>query len=387
MTAHAYAAAGVDIEAGDDFSAFCGRLFRSTWAHSPFVEVHDYSSGHFRGPRAFRYRNLPADALFDAAPDGIGTKSIVIDAAGSYTGAAANLVAMTAGDVTRWGGKPCIFINNFDVSSLGRWSTASHQAARRLMEGLALVAGKQRFVCFKGETAELGPCVGSENHEATLTFNWCGVMLGVYLPDRMITGSALEPGQAVVALWERGLRSNGISAARRALRNRFGEEWWRSENAGTMVGEIAYPATLYDIFLADMNGWMNRILSPSFKFHLISHITGGGIVSKFAEDMLFPRGLSAELDGLFPPSETMKQVVEWSETPEEERYQTFCCNNGVLVVLDEFEVDAFVKSAKSYDLLARRAGRITKEHTPELRIKSGFSGRSLSYHPKAQSAS
>ena len=382
MTTNLYREDGVNVVAGDDFSALAGEVCRTTFGNSPFVEVCEFSGGHFRGPRAFCIRNLPDDYALDTAPDGIGTKVVAIDAAVGHWDACRDVIAMTGGDITRWGGKPLVFVNILDVSTLGEDGSETREAFREMIRGLGQVANEQGIVCFRGETAELGACVDSENPRAMAKFNWGGVMLGVYLPDRMITGETLAPGQVVVALQEHGFRSNGLSSARAALRARFGENWWDNDDSHNAVREIARPSTLYDRFLADINGWAHPLTKPKVRPHLITHVTGGGIVGKFAEDMLFPQGLSARLIDLFEPPRIMRQVAEWREMSEEECYRTFNCGNGALVVLDRPEVRSFVMMAKQYGLNARPCGSIGRETSPALSIMSKFSGTLLEYIPK-----
>jgi len=375
-----YAQDGVNIEEGDSFSQMAGAVCRDSFENSPFAEVDDFSDGHFRGPRGLKLRNLPDDWRLDIAPDGIGTKVVVIDAAMAHRSASRNLVAMCGGDITRWGGKPLVFVNVLDVSTLGNHDSATNKAFRSMIQGLGAVARAQQFVCFRGETAELGDCVGSDNPNAVAKFNWAGFMLGVYLPDRMITGKTLAPGQTVVALEEDGFRSNGFSSVRAALRKQLGDAWTDAIDHRDLIRELARPAVLYDRFLADANGWTNPVSTPRFRFHLVTHVTGGGIVEKFGGDVLARHGLSAILTDLFEPPECMKQIVAWRGTPERECYRTFTCGNGALVVLDEKEVSSFIAMAQRYGILAKPCGKIVRwKEAPTLRITSGFSGKILTY--------
>jgi phosphoribosylformylglycinamidine cyclo-ligase len=378
-TESAYTEDGVDIHEGDSFSAMAGEVCKMTFQNSPFVEVRDFSDGHFRGPRGFRFVNLPESVWSDGAPDGIGTKSIILVEALTHEQAFRDLLAMTGGDITRWGGIPLVFFNVLDVSSLGESGSKTNNAFRRMICGVPAVAREQGLVCFRGETAELGPCVGSENQRAASKFNAAGFMVGAYLEDRMITGSTLAPGQTVVALQENGFRSNGFSTVRAAFSRQFGQKWWNNPEAKTAIQQVARPSTLYDKFLSTMNGWSWPLQRPQFNFHLITHVTGGGIVVKFAEDMLFPFGLSASLHNLFSPSEIMKDVVGWRGMEDEECYRTFGCGNGALVVLDEGEVDFFVKAAHKFGIRARKCGEIIRRDRPTLEIMSGFTGNMLSY--------
>ncbi len=373
-----YAQDGVNVTEGDDFSKIAGAVCKNTFHNSPFVEVCDFSSGHFRGPRGFKIKGLPAGYMLDVAPDGIGTKVVAIDAALAHHYACRDVIAMTASDITRWGGKSLVFVNVLDVSTLSDRGTETNLLFRSMMAGLESVAHEQGIVCFRGETAELGACVGSENSEARTKFNWAGFMLGVYLPNRMITGDTLKEGQVVVALQENGFRSNGLSSVRVALQSRFGDEWWKNPDAASAIRDVACPSILYDNFLTLANGW-NLSQSPYFKIHLLTHVSGGGIVGKFAEDMLFPRGFSAVLDNLYDPPEIMKDVAMWRGMTDEECYRTFNCGNGMLAVLDKKYVDAFVNLADSYGVHAKACGIITQEREPSLVIHSGFNNNVIEY--------
>jgi hypothetical protein len=45
--------------------------------------------------------------------------------------------------------------------------------------------------------------------------------------------------------------------------------------------------------------------------------------SKLAEDILFPRGLSAELDNLWDPADIMRKCAKWRGMIDEECYETW----------------------------------------------------------------
>lgn len=371
---------GVDVEEGDSFSAMAGEMCRRTFKNSPFVEVKDFSRGHFRGPRGFKLVNLPDGVYMDAAPDGIDTKVVVIDAAFAHRYACRDVIAMTSSDITRYGGLPLVFVNMLDVKSLGKAGSKTNDAFRSMIEGLGEVAKEQNLICFRGETAELGTCVGSENVSALATFNWGGFMLGIYHPNRMITGDSLELGQAVMALEEEGLRCNGYSLVRKALKMKFGDNWPNNLDASIHIKAAAKPAILYDHFLTDLNGWGNYKSGPRITIHSISHISGGGIVGKFAKDILFPRGLSAELGSLYDPPEIMKSVAEWRGMSERECYTTFNGGNGMLVVINQIDAEYFTEAAKDYGIRAKRCGEIVKRDEPSILIHSRFGGEILRYN-------
>ncbi len=378
-----YTADGVDVAEGDSFSAYAATLGQMTHGCSPFVDVYDLSRGHFRGPRGVRFRNLPEDCYFDVAPDGVGTKPILHAVGFTEEGVARDVLAMTGSDITRWGGIPLLFSNVFDVASLGAAGTDLNQRYRRILRGLAAAALEQGIVVYKGETAELGNCVGSDNPNEPMKFNWAGFAMGAYHEPRLITGDTLAHGQRVIALRERGFRSNGISSVRKALLMKFGEEWWANPAARKAIHAAAAPSILYDRFLTELNGWYSSDFNPQVRAHAIIHVTGGGIKSKFGEDILFPRGLSAELDNLWEPPQIMQDCAFWRKMSSVECYEVWNGGQGMLLVVDEADVQTVISLARTHNIEAQECGRITREAAPVVRIRSRFDGKEIVYSAAA----
>ena len=183
-----YSKDGVDVEEESFFSNFAGSVCKASYKNSPFVDVHDFSGGYFRGPRPFTFKNLPKGYFIEASTDGIGTKGILIDAAKTHHLAAYDLIAMTASDITRFGGIPLIFINVFDTTSVGNAGDKVSKTYKSAIAGLGEVAKKEKIVVLKGETAQMGDAIGSEIKDSKTKLNWSGTMIGAYHKDKMITG-------------------------------------------------------------------------------------------------------------------------------------------------------------------------------------------------------
>lgn len=380
-----YTQDGVDVKEGDSFSQFAGALCRSTYYNSPYVEVCDFSTGHFRGPRGFRTKNLPADCWMDMAPDGDGTKTVVVDAAGDYDNAGYGWIAMTCGDITRWGGIPLVVVNNLDTETIGKTGTKVNDAFRKMMRSVQRICCEKNLVMLKGETAELPGCVTSPNPSALAKYLWSGVAFGAYNPKTIITGDKVREGMAVMALREYGFRNNGISSVRTALTMQFGPMWKCTADGLNAVRAAATHAVLYDKFLATANGWFSKRFTPRIPMYLIVHVTGGAIKSKFAEDILFPRDLSADLPNLWWPPEIMQMCAEWRDMSDEECYETWNGGQGALVVIDEDRVKDFFSLAASFNIEARKAGKITKTKKgkkPCVTITSKFTGNLINFWAK-----
>lgn len=376
----AYSQDGVDVEEEANFSKFAGTICKASYHNSPFVDVHDLSGGQFRGPRPFTLKNLPEGYFLEATTDGLGTKGPLIDAAKTHPLAAYDLVAMTASDITRYGGIPLILVNALDVVSVGEAGDEVSETYKSALRGLGEVAKKEKIVVLKGETAQMGICVGSDLPNSKTKINWSGTMIGAYHKNKMITGESLTERQVIIALKENGFRCNGISAVRAALREKFGQQWHSNPDAAQAIKDAATPSVLYDLFVNTLHGWFNENFKPEINIHAIVHLSGGAFKEKLAKDVLFPRGLSAVLDNLWEPSEIMKQCAKWHNIDDEEFYEVWNGGQGMLVVVDEKDADYCVKRAKDFAVDAKVAGRITKEDKPQVSIISQLTkGKKIIY--------
>ncbi len=360
MNARLYASDGVNVAEEATFSSYAGGVCKGSYANSNFVEVHDLSLGNFRGPRPVTFKNLPDNYLVEASADGLGTKGILIDAGKAHETAGYDLIAMTATDITRYGGLPLVLVNILDLASVGTDGNEVSNTYKKLLEGLGRAAKESNIVVLKGETAQMSVCIGSEIENSPTRFNWGGVMTGAYHKDKMVTGDTLASGQKVIALQEHGFRCNGISSVRKALAMQYGKEWWMNPNAKEDINAAAVPSLLYDVFINTIHGWYAKDFQPEMTLHAIVHLSGGGIKEKFGNDLLKSRGLGATLDNLCDPADIMKKCAEWRGIGAEEFYETWNGGQGMLLVVDAKDADTCVKRAHDFGISAQVCGEITK---------------------------
>ena len=376
-----YTQDGVNVEEESLFSAFAGSVCKQSYNNSPFVEVHDLSQGSFRGPRPFNFKNLPKGYLIEASTDGLGTKGILIDAAKSHHQAAHDIIAMTSSDITRFGGVPLVFINVFDIVSVGNAGDEVSETYKKAIKNLGEIAKDQKIVVLKGETAQMGVAVGSEIADSKTKINWSGTMIGAYHKDKMITGQTLKEGQVIIALKENGFRCNGISSVRKALKQKFGENWWQNPEAQESIKLAAAPSIIYDKYINTLHGWFNKDFKPEIIIHAVVHLSGGSIKEKLAKDQLFPRGLSAILDNLWEPPSIMRQCAEWRNIGDEEFYEVWNGGQGMLAIVGEKDAQHCINRAKDFFIEAKIAGKITKETKPQVFINSQLNkGKEIIYY-------
>ncbi|MFA6520283.1 MAG: AIR synthase-related protein [Candidatus Paceibacterota bacterium] len=361
---------GVDIDEEAAFSSFAGSICKESYNNSPYVEVKDLSEGNFRGPRPFVFKNLPEGYFIEATADGMGTKGILVDAAKMHRTAAYDIIAMTASDVTRYGGIPLVFLNILDTNGIGQAGNEVSETYKNLLRGLGEVTKISNIVALKGETAQVKDALGSEIIGSQTKFNWSGVMIGAYHPLKMITGDKLKPGQVIIALKEEGFRCNGGTSVRKAFQDKFGTKWWENPEAQTSIKQAACPSVLYDVFINTLHGWYDPNFKSEIEIKSIVHLSGGALKEKLAKDILFSKKLSAELFDLWEPPEIMKKCALWHNISDEEFYEVWNGGQGMLIVVDEKDADYCIKRAKDFSIKAKIAGKITKEDEPRVLVNS-----------------
>ncbi len=376
-----YSKDGVDVEEEALFSKFAAGICKASYKNSPFVEVHDLSGGQFRGPRPFTFKNLPEGYFTEVATDGLGTKGILIDTAKMHHLAAYDIMAATASDITRYGGIPLVFVNIFDTSGIGHKGDKVNKIYKSAIGGLGEVAKQGKIVLLKGETAQMDDAMGSDNAFSKTKLNWSGAMVGVYHKDKMITGESLAPGQVIIGLKENGFRCNGISSVRKAFREKFGKDWWKNPEATESIKAAAEPSVLYDPFINTLHGWFAKNFKPEIAIHSIVHLSGGAFKEKLANDILFPKKLSAELFDLWEPPQVMKNCALWRNITDEEFYEVWHGGQGMLLVVDEKNVEYCIRRGGDFGIQAKIVGKITKEKSPQVTIISKLTtGKKIVYN-------
>ncbi|MCP4443023.1 MAG: phosphoribosylformylglycinamidine cyclo-ligase [Aureispira sp.] len=290
------------------------------------------------------------------ASDGIGTKIELAERTGIYDTLGFDLVAMVADDLATAGFEPVSISNIIDVDVLNR------ETINGLMKGLTEACNFSGMSISGGEIAELGNRIcgyGDGMH-----FNWCSTAIGT-LPDALespIDGSQVKADQTVITLQSRGFRSNGFSMVRRIMQAQFGDNWHKEKyNTSSTWGEILLsPSIIYTPFI---NSLIEAGVIPSG----IAHITGGGIFDNF-ERVLKTNKLGTVLNNLFEPLEVMQDLIKLGNVDAEKAYLYWNMGNGMLMVVNDSEVDLVLETAKTLNYNAQVAGRTTS--TPTMHIET-----------------
>lgn len=365
--------------------------------------------------------------------DGIGTKPELAERLAEdqqdpeyFKSLAFDTFAMIDGDEARFGRFLLGIANIVDVN------TATPKVIAALAQGAQEACNDGHFALLNGETAELGYRVSGYGKTR---LNWNAVGLSLVVPNKLIIGEQLAPGQPIVALREKSIRSNGLSKARTILEETCLRGWGYRNKREYFIEAIEQhlidegsiskdtnldPYSLTD-FLDEILGHdvLEQVLVPWHEVHprvarellmpstlygkliyaaqggvdsaravnmiAAAHITGGGVPEK-VKRMVQPKGLGAHLDTVFPDPAAVQFLLELAQDlPEkdgkkiiDDRMACEQWNRGVgFVVATKTNIDALllVNMANQLNYEAAIAGEILEEPKIEWR------GHTWNYQP------
>jgi phosphoribosylformylglycinamidine cyclo-ligase len=368
----AYARSGVDVEAGDR----AVELMRAAVASTGRPEVVG-GLGGFGGVIAIPdgYR----EPLLVSSTDGVGTKTAIARAMGRYDGLGIDLVAMCADDVVCAGAEPLFFLDYVAVGRLDPERVATivgGVAAGCRLAGCALVGG---------ETAE---------HPGTMEpdeVDLAGACTGVVERSRLIDGSAVRAGDAIVGLAASGLHSNGFSlvrsvvadagldlagsyvaAVRRVLGGAAADAALTTEGvaggAAAALGEVLLSPTR--IYARAVLRLRDELEAAGHELGGLAHITGGGLPGNVPRAL--PAGLGARLDpGRWPLPSVMRLVATAAGIDDAELRATFNGGLGMIAVVAPDAVGPAIASLAGSGIPAWRVGEVVPVDAPGGRYAEG----------------
>jgi len=337
-----YKKAGVDIAAGDAASKIAYGFAKTTFASrkdmigEPVVE-----DGSFAGLMDL------GDFYLVQGDDGVGTKIEIAEKIGKFDTLGYDLLAMVADDAICLGAETISVSNTLDTNKVDA------NIVHDLLQGLAEACKQQKVVIPGGEIAEVGKSVNGNV--------WNATAVGIVEKSKVITGSEIKVGDKIIALKEKGFRSNGFSLVRYIIEQKLGKDGYQQASPfGKNWGEaLLEPSTIYSAALLEILGRFGKERKIDIKG--IAHITGGGIGGNFNR-ALKKSGWGASFDNLIPPSEMVKAVQKMGEIAEAEAYRTWNMGNGMMLVVAPEDAE------KTLELLSVEA-QIVGEIIPERKIK------------------
>jgi len=331
-----YREAGVDIDAGDQLVENIKPIARRTLRDGVLAGIGGFGA-LFEVPK--RYRN----PVLVSGTDGVGTKLKLAFQLGRHDTVGIDLVAMSVNDVLVQGAEPLFFL---DYYACGRLDVAT---ATAVIGGIAAGCEQAGCALIGGETAEMPDMYPPGEYDLA------GFAVGVVEKDRILDGSRIAPGDAVLGLASSGAHSNGYSLIRRILER--GQVDLSSDFEGRPLSEVILAPTR--IYVKPVLALLQRVEVKG-----LAHITGGGLLENVPR--ILGDGLTAELDrSAWPRPPLFSWLQNRGGVADQEMFRVFNCGIGMIAVVSEADAQTALQQLRQAGESAYRIGHIRARQAGE----------------------
>ena len=340
MNQSAYAAAGVDIEAGDR----AVELMKASVARTRRPEVLG-GLGGFAGFFDASALKGYAHPVLATSTDGVGTKVAIAQALDKHDTIGIDLVGMLVDDLVVCGAEP-LFVT--DYIATGR---VVPERIAAIVSGIADACVAAGCSLVGGETAEHPGLLGPDEYDIA------GATTGVVERDDILGAHRVEVGDAVIAMASSGLHSNGYSLVRHVLLNQAGWALDRhvDELGRTLGEELLEPTKVYALDVLD--------LIAKADVHAMSHITGGGLANNLAR--VIPDGMAAVLQrSSWTPPAVFQLVQRVGDLSQADVDATLNMGVGMVAILPQDQVPAALAALELRGVPSWALGEIVASDGP-----------------------
>jgi phosphoribosylformylglycinamidine cyclo-ligase len=329
-----YAAAGVDIDAGNRMVEMIKPLVRATARAGTDGEI-----GGFGGLFDLKAAGF-SDPILVAATDGVGTKVKIAIETSRHDTIGIDLVAMSVNDLVVQGAEPLFFLDYF---ACGKLDPAVGAA---VVKGVAAACREAGCALIGGETAEMpGVYQGGD-------YDLAGFAVGAVGRKDILPRADIKAGDVVLGLASTGVHSNGFSLVRRVAET-AGLTWDNPapfESSRNLGEALLTPTRLY------VRSCLAAIRDTK-GIKALAHITGGGFTENIPR--VLPAGLDVALDlGAVPVLPVFKWLAATGGISATEMLRTFNCGIGMVAVVDSDRVDAAIERLTAHGEKVVRLGEV-----------------------------
>ncbi|MEJ2109958.1 MAG: phosphoribosylformylglycinamidine cyclo-ligase [Acidobacteriota bacterium] len=337
-----YQTAGVDSGRKDQAMQRLGTLIRSSFNLRP---------GEVKLPLGYFANVIDVGHGVGVAvsTDGVGTKLLIAEMLHKYDTVGIDCVAMNVNDVLCVGAEPLALLDYIAVQ------VPHADLLESLAEGLYRGAEMARVTIPGGEIAQVKEIIRGVRED--YAFDLVATAVGKVPLDRMITGTSIQPGDAVLGLASSGIHSNGMTLARRVFFERLG---WKPdqyiEELGRTIGEeLLEPTCIYVREVMEM-------IQSGLRIRGLAHITSTGFLN--LSRAAAPVGYV--LDNLPEPQAVYQLLQNNGAVADEDMYFTYNMGIGFCVILDPDDVEAASGIAAKHKVRCTAIGHAVAD--PEKRV-------------------
>ncbi len=311
-----YAAAGVDIEAGERAVELMKSKVKKTFRPEVVGNL-----GGFAGLFAFDAAKYDKPVLASST-DGVGTKLAIAQAMNIHDTVGVDLVAMVVDDLVVCGAEPLFLL---DYVAIGK------VVPEKVLDIVGGIADGCRWAgcsLIGGETAEHPGVLGPDEYDISATG------IGVVEADDLLGADRVNKGDVLIAMRSSGLHSNGYALVRHALlspgKMRLEDTIDELGKQRTLGEELLTPTHIY---AKDCLGLLGEV-----EVHAFAHITGGGIAGNLVR--VLPHDVDAVVDrSTWTPQPIFDVISAIGQVGRPEMERTFNLGIGMMALVAADDAD------------------------------------------------
>ncbi len=328
-----YKEAGVDVEAGRSFVAQIRQDVQSTYRAEVLGGLGGFG-GYFQMPSGY---NQP---VLVSGTDGVGTKLKIAQELDRHDTVGIDLVAMCVNDILTSGAEPLFFL---DYVATGKLNS---QQLAEVVKGIAEGCRLSGCALLGGETAEM------PGFYQLGEYDLAGFCVGVVEKSKLLDGSQVRVGDAVIGLASAGVHSNGFSLVRKIIEsNQLSWDYTPDILNGNSLGtELITPTRIYVRSILAM-------LAEEVEIHSMAHITGGGLPENLPRCLNEGQSIEINLNSWQVPP-IFQWLAETGKVKQEAMLNTFNMGIGFALIVPPENASSIINWFDSQAIAAYQIGRV-----------------------------
>lgn len=316
-----YKAAGVDVTAGYRAVDLMKKHVARTKTDGAISSI-----GGFGGLFQPNLTGMEQPILVSGT-DGVGTKLKIAFLLDKHDTIGIDCVAMCVNDVICVGAKPLFFL---DYIAVGK---NYPEKVAEIVSGIAEGCVQSGCALIGGETAEMPGFYPVDEYDVA------GFSVGLVDRKKMIDGTQMKAGDAIVGIRSSGVHSNGFSLVRKIFNiDESSARRYVPEFGKTLGVELLTPTKIY---VKAVESLLSACLVKA-----ISHITGGGFYENIPRMMT--DGLTAKIEkAAVPVLPVFEVMAKTGNIPERDMFNTFNMGVGMCVAVDKNDVHKAVAAIEA----------------------------------------
>ncbi|WP_020619102.1 phosphoribosylformylglycinamidine cyclo-ligase [Paenibacillus daejeonensis] len=332
----AYKQAGVDIAAGNEAVERMKKHVKRTLRPEVLTELGGF--GGLFGLDKSKYE----EPVLVSGTDGVGTKLKLAFAMDKHDTIGIDAVAMCVNDIVVQGAEPLFFLDYLACDKV------IPEKIEAIVKGISDGCIGSGCALIGGETAEMPGMYGEGEYDIA------GFTVGVVDKAKIIDGSTIAPGDAIIGLASSGIHSNGFSLVRKLLLEQSG--YALTDTVDELDGK-----RLGDVLLEPTKLYVKPALALIDKVQVkgMAHITGGGFIENIPR--VLPEGVNAEINyGSWPILPIFELMQQKGSITNRDMFTTFNMGIGYMAVVPADQAEQALQILAEQGEQAYRIGTVTE---------------------------